>query len=154
MELYAVGENSLQMKSNVTIFHLNLKWKFIVPLSFAHFCHSQQTSWQHTTSKLQRTFRHVFFFFSFFFVPSICNFKWDRNFCKPTLDAQHQPITVAQPVATRFAFVWMIYSTISIAANKRIQIKINIISFSRHTVPTRLPHIFYSFTLWTKLILE
>lgn len=99
-------------------------------------------------------FAMFFFFFSFFFVPSICNFKWDRNFCKPTLDAQHQPITVAQPVATRFAFVWMIYSTISIAANKRIQIKINIISFSRHTVPTRLPHIFYSFTLWTKLILE
>lgn len=84
--------------------------KIYCSIVFGHFCCSQQTRWRHTTSKLQRTFR----------VRS--------QFLRPTLDTQHTIRTdYCSLLHTWFAVISMIYSTVSIAANIRIQIKINII---------------------------
>lgn len=61
MQLYAVYQswraNSLQMKSNVTTFHLNQKWKFIVSLSLCIVSASEWMNKRENERMVERPYR-------------------------------------------------------------------------------------------------
>lgn len=125
MQLYAVYQssraNSLQMKSNVTTFHLNQKWKFIVSLSLC-IVSASGTEWRANERMVERPHRMKCF---------LAIFPCQNPFAIPNERHFTRNQTVYTPLAT-IALFEMIY--LSMAQQiKEFEIKINIITFRCRT---------------------